>query len=72
MLFRFGQGGCVLTLRILLSHLGWVLLIPVNYVIICENDNVTLPLSVLSAGHHQRKHHLLQVELELPPSAVIG
>lgn len=62
----------ILTLRVLLSHGWWVVMVPVDSVVVGENYYVALSLSLLGAGHHGWNHQLLQVALKLPTGTVIG
>lgn len=62
----------VLTLRVLLSHRWWVVMVPVDSVVVGEDYYVALSLPLLGTGHHGWNHQLLQVALKLLTGSVIG
>ena len=61
-----------LTLAVLFSHLRWIFLIPVYEIVVQQNDDMALPVSSASAGHHQWQHQLFEEFLHLGPCTFIA
>lgn len=66
------QSGALYRLTVLFAHLGRILLVPVDHVVVEQIDNVTLAVAALRRRHHQRQNEVLEEDLELASGALVA
>lgn len=65
------KGRFQLTLTILFAHLWGKLFIPIDHVVVEQNNDMAFAIAALRRGNHQRQYEILEKDLELLTGALI-